>query len=126
MKSLLSSVAVLGLLATLATAPAFAACTYPKAPEKIPDGNSAVLEDMMAAQKAVKQFDAEIGTYQGCLEKELNDSLTKDAASLTDEKKAERTKIANQKMNAAAEEVTALAARLNEQIRVYKAKNAKK
>ena len=40
--------------------PAHAACSYPKSPEKIPDGATATLADMVAAQKAVKAFDEQI------------------------------------------------------------------
>jgi hypothetical protein len=125
MKALFSSLAASLVLGTaLAAAPAYAACNFPKAPDKIPDGNSATLDDMLAAQKAVKQFDADVGAYQTCLEKELNDGLAA-APSLTEEQKKERQKIVVQKQNAAADEVTSLAARLNEQIRVYKEKNKK-
>jgi hypothetical protein len=124
MKLSLPSVASLALVAALATAQANAACTYPKAPDSIPDGNTAALEEMVAAQKAVKQFDTDVGAYQTCIEKELNDSLAKDAASLTEQQKQERSKIANQKIGAAGEEISALAARLNEQIRAFKAKSA--
>ena len=88
MKALLS----LALVACLAAGPIHAACTYPKAPEKIPDGQSATLEEMLATQKLVKQFDTDVGTYQTCLETEHNDALAKESNNLTDAQKAERQK----------------------------------
>jgi NAD(P)-dependent dehydrogenase (short-subunit alcohol dehydrogenase family) len=91
MKSLLS----LALLAALSAGPAYAACTYPKAPDKVPDGNTATLQDMLESQKAVKQFDAEVTSYQGCLEAEHKAALAADA-TLTEEQKAERAKIVAQ------------------------------
>jgi hypothetical protein len=120
--SRLAASLVIGI--SLAAAPAWAACTYPKGPDKIPDGNSATLDEMLAAQKAVKQFDADVGAYQTCLETELNEGLAA-APTLTEDQKKERQKIVVQKQNAAAEEVTAVANRLNEQIRVYREKNKK-
>ncbi len=121
MKSLLS----LALIASLAAGPVHAACTYPKAPEKIPDGQTSTLEEMLATQKLVKQFDTDIGAYQTCLETEHNDSLAKEA-SLTDAQKAERQKMLAQKQNAAADDATAVAARFNDQVKIYREKNKKK
>ncbi|MBM4232326.1 MAG: hypothetical protein FJ184_16640 [Gammaproteobacteria bacterium] len=121
MKTLLS----LGLIAALGAGPAFAACTYPKAPDSIPDGSTSTLEQMLAGQRAVKAFDASITEYQACLETEHNAALAANP-QLTDEQKAERVKILAQKQNAAVDEAQGLADRLNAQIRVYKEKNAKK
>ena len=121
----MKTVISLALVAALAAGSANAACTYPKAPEKIPDGNTATLEQMIAAQRGVKQFDADITAYQNCLESEFNDAMSKEA-SLTEEQKKERRKIVDQKMNAAVDEAQGLADRLNAQIRVYKEKAAAK
>lgn len=120
MKSLFS----LALVATLAVGPAYAACTYPKAPEKIPDGQTATLEEMLATQKLVKQFDADIGAYQTCLETEHNEMLAKEG-NLTDQQKAERQKMLAQKQNAAADDAQAVAARFNDQVKIYREKNKK-
>jgi hypothetical protein len=122
MKALLS----LALVAALVAGPVNAACSYPKAPEKIPDGNTATLDEMLSTQKLVKQFDADVGAYQTCLETEHNEALARDAATLTEEQKAERAKKLAQKQNAAAEDAVALADRFNDQVRVYKEKNKKK
>jgi hypothetical protein len=121
MKMLLS----LAVVAALGAAPAFAACTYPKAPDSIPDGSVSTLEQMLVGQRAVKGFDAAITEYQACLEKEHNDALAANP-QLTEEQKKERTSILTQKMNAAVDEAQGLADRLNAQIRVYREKNAKK
>lgn len=122
MKTLLSLALV---AASVAAGPAFAACTYPKAPETIPDGNTASLEEMLTAQRAVKAFDAAITAYQGCLESENNAAFAANP-DLTDEQRKERLNILGQKQNAAVDEAQALADRLNAQIRVYREKNAKK
>lgn len=122
MKTLLSLALV---AASLATGPAFAACSYPKAPESIPDGSTATLDQMLAAQRAVKAFDAAITAYQGCLESENNAALAANP-DLTEDQKKERLNILAQKQNAAVDDAQAQADRLNAQIRVYKEKNAKK
>jgi len=122
MKTLLSLALVAG---SIAAGPAFAACTYPKAPDTIPDGNTATLDQMLTAQRAVKAFDSAITAYQGCLENENNAAFTANP-DLTDEQKKERLNILAQKHNAAVDEAQGLADRLNAQIRVYKEKNAKK
>jgi hypothetical protein len=121
----------LAALAAFACGPAYAACTYPTAPDAIPDGNTATLEQMVAAQKAVKQFDQEIGAYTACLKLESDTALaqvdqSQDDAKKKDEQKKELERMQVQKHNAAVEADEALAARFNEQLKVFKAKNAKK
>lgn len=113
------------LLAALATAPSWAACPYPKGLEKVPDGNSATIAEMLEAQKAVKQFDADVGAYQTCLDQETDAAIAAAGDKLTEDRKAEMLRVKVQKQNAAAEEATALAARFNEQVKVYKEKNKK-
>ena len=126
----------LAVLAALAAGSAHANCSYPKAPDNIPDGNTATLEQMVAAQKAVKQFDTDIGAYTACLKLESDDAKKQFDPNETDPKKKEEQKkkleeierVQIQKHNAAVEEDEALAQRFNEQIKVFKAKaaNAKK
>jgi hypothetical protein len=115
------------LLLTAATAltTAHADCRMPKAPETIPDGSLAKLEEMLAAQKAVKQFDTDVGAYQTCLENEHNDAMAREGENLTEEQKKELIRILAQKQNAAADEAQALANRFNEQVKVYREKNKK-
>ena len=133
MKALLAVAAVVGLFA----APAYAACTYPKSPDKIPDGNSATLEEMLAAKKQVDVYRKEIEGdtdspgYLGCIKKEYEDVLAKDAAAdakskMTDAQKKDLEKREVQKNNAAVDELQQVANRLNEQIRLFKAKSAPK
>jgi len=116
----------LTLLAATFAAPAFADCSYPKAPSPMPDGNTAALEEMVAASKAVKAYNAEMDAYLGCIKLEQDGSLSKPGSTLTEEQKGQIAAMFAQKNNAAIDELTAVAARLNEQIRVYKAKHPSK
>ena len=115
----------LTLIAALAAGNSWAACPYPKAPEKVPDGLTATLQQMLDTQKAVKQFDTDVGAYQTCLDTETDASIAAEGEKLSPERKAEMLRIKVQKQNAAAEEATALAARFNEQVKVYKEKSKK-
>ena len=116
----------LTLLAATFAAPAFADCSYPKAPSAMPDGTTAALEEMVAASKAVKAYNAEMDAYLGCIKLEQDGSLNKPGSTLTEEQKGQIAAMFAQKNNAAIDELTAVAARLNEQIRVYKAKHPSK
>ncbi|MBK7250731.1 MAG: hypothetical protein IPI06_07620 [Gammaproteobacteria bacterium] len=114
------------LLAALAAGPVQAACSYPKAPESIPDGNTATTEQMVAAKKAVESYNKEMESYLSCIKLEYDGAITKDGEKLSEARKKELEHMQVQKHNAAIDELEAVAARLNEQIRVFKAKNAKK
>ncbi len=120
----------LAAVAALAGGNAYAACTYPTAPDSIPDGNTATLEQMVAAQKAVKKFDEEIGAYTACLKLESEAALAQvdqgsDDAKQKEERKKELERMQVQKHNAAVEADEALATRFNEQLKVFKAKQKK-
>jgi hypothetical protein len=119
----------LAVLATLVGGNAYAACTYPTAPASIPDGNTATLEEMVAAQKAVKKFDEEISAYTACLKLESDAALAEvdkgeQDAKAKEERKKELERMQVQKHNAAVEADEALATRFNEQLKVFKAKSA--
>lgn len=120
----------LALLAATFAAPAMADCAYPKAPSKIPEGETASLEDMQAGVKAVKEYDAAIKAYQTCLQGDqatLEAKIAKDnGGQISDEQKKKTNEIFVQKSNSADDELQAVAARLNEQIRIYKAKHPSK
>jgi hypothetical protein len=125
------------LLATAVTAAlsagtAYADCSYPPPPDKIPDGNTATLEEMVAGQKAVKEYDKAINAYVACIQLERSDAVAKVAKPgekpTPEQKKAmdEMERVEVQKHNAAIDQLQSVADRFNEQVKVYKAKNADK
>ena len=82
---------------------------------------------MLAAKHDFDRYNGEMNTYLDCLNLEM-DATPKDPSKLTaDEKKKadQEQKILVQKHNAAVDELTAVVARFNEQLRIYKAKQAK-
>lgn len=123
MRILLPLATLVGL--SLAGNAALAACSYPKANIKVPDGRSATLDEMKAAQTEVKAFDKAIADYSTCVETETNTAIDTAPEPLTEEKKAEMKGKMAQKINAAVKEAEDLAARFNEQVKVYKEKNKK-
>ena len=117
------------LILALATGNAYAECQSPAAPQKIPRGKSAGLEQMAASQKAVKDFDTATNDYVSCLQLESDAEIAKLEQSETDPKKKEERKKrlvrdVVKKQNAAIDADKALAARFNEQLRAFKAKDA--
>ncbi len=112
--------------AGLAAAPAFADCTYPKAPTPVPDGNTASLEEMVAANKAVKAYNVEIESYLGCIQKDHDTKVAQGGDTLSEDQKKQMAAMLAQKNNAAVDELQAVAAKVNEQIRIYKARQPAK
>ena len=103
-----------------------ATCTYPRAPDAIPDGNTASKEEMIAAKNEVSRYNAEMNAYLDCLKLEINAATPKDASKLSKDDKAkaeEQEKILTQKNNAAVDELNAIVGRFNDQLKAYKAKH---
>jgi hypothetical protein len=109
--------------ASLSTA-AFADCTYPRAPTKMPDGNTAPREEMIAAKKLVDQYNTDMTVYLNCLKTDHDASVAKLGDKATEDQKKQMAAMYTQKNDAAVDELQAVASRLNEQIRAFKAKTA--
>lgn len=121
MKAMLA-LACAGLLAT----PGFADCVYPAAPAGLPDGRTATLEQMVAGQKTVQEYDKAIKEYVDCIDHELEASIAKAGDSLKPQQKNDMQKMEAQKHNAAIDQLQSVADRFNEQVKVYKARTADK
>ena len=96
-------------LASAFTLPAFADCSLPSAPAKVPDGSTAKEPEMVAAMQTLKQYDADVNTYVKCLEFEAKQNR------LSREEQARRH-------NAAMDSLTQTAAKFNEQVKLFKSK----
>ncbi len=111
----------LALIALVAAGTAQATCIYPRAPARVPDGNSATYEEMVAAQKAVQQFNEDINAYNACLDLEMG---TYEKSGLYDENRlTELRAMQAKKNNAAVDEVQTVADRFNEQLRIFKTRD---
>jgi len=100
------------------------ACEYPERPT-LPDGNTAAKDDMIAAQKAVKEFLAKVDEYLTCIEQEEKvaiDEMGLDPA--TEEGQAalaRRDELLTKRFDAANEEKFMFGEKWNQQVRAYNA-----
>jgi hypothetical protein len=111
-----------------AAAHARADCSYPMAPANPPDGATATRDEMLAAKHDFDRYNGEMNTYLDCLKLETNNVVPKDMSKLSpDEKKKveEKAKVLAQKNNAAVDELQAVVGHFNEQLKIYKAHQAK-
>ena len=113
-------------MALIAAGPAFADCPYPPTPGKLPDGASASMQDMLDGQKTVKEYEKAVNDYTSCIDKDLDDQIAKAGDQLKPERKTEMQRVEAQKHNAAVDQLQSIADRFNEQVKVFKAKQAEK
>src|SRR5271156_861218 len=102
-------------------------CTYPRAPDSIPDGNTASKEQMIAGKNDVARYNNEMNAYLDCIKLEIQAATPKDPSKLSKDDKAKaegQEKVLTQKNNAAVDELQAVVGRFNEQLKAYKAKHA--
>ena len=121
-KKLLPLFAMFSLCATGAV---HADCTYPRAPDRMPDGTTASLDDMKAAKGQVDKYNKEMEAYLSCIKLEHDDAVAK-GASLSEDQKKQMALMYAQKNDAAVDELQAVAGRFNEQVRAYKQKHPSK
>ncbi len=113
------------ILSLGAAAVAHADCTYPRAPDRIPDGSTASLDDMKAAKGQVDKYNKDMETYLSCIKSEHDQALAK-AANLSEDQKKQMQMVYAQKNDAAVDELQSVAGRFNEQVRAYKQKHPPK
>ncbi|HEX4974092.1 MAG TPA: hypothetical protein VFV69_23835 [Steroidobacteraceae bacterium] len=118
---ILSGVA-LGLLMIGA---ANADCAYPKEPSNTPDGATATQEQMVEGMKAVKEYNAQVTAYLSCLETEMNARVEAAGPDAPAEQIEQIKAIHTKRHNAAVEALEQNAARFNEQVKTFKAREKK-
>ena len=114
---MLSGLALTALLATAAQAE----CNYPKSPANLPDGNSATQDQMVQ----VKEYNGAVTTYLACLEQEMNARIEAAGPDAPAEQIEQIKAIHNKRHNAAVDELEQTAARFNEQVKTFKARDKK-
>lgn len=112
---------MIAVLALLATGSAQAACIYPKRPDRVPDGRTASYEEMLAAQKAVQQFNEDINSFNSCLDMEM--TAYERSGQFDENRLSELRVMQAKKNNAAVDDVQAIADQFNEQLRIFKARD---
>ena len=102
--------------------PAMADCTYPKKPSDPPNGAKATQEEMVAAMKATKQYDADVKAYLACLDTETDSLISALGSDAKPEQIQQVKSKQNLKHNAAIDDLQKYADGFNTQLRAYKAK----
>lgn len=99
------------LIAALACAlPAWAGCTLPPAPAKVPNGSTSSEPEMIAAMQTLKRYNVDVSNFVKCLEFEAGQNrLTRDEQA--------------RQHNAAIDGLAKIADKFNEQVKVFKAKS---
>ncbi|MCB1706270.1 MAG: hypothetical protein KDI17_15505 [Halioglobus sp.] len=107
----------------LSTAPSFADdCTAPAAPT-LPDGATASLEEMLAGQKAVKDYQAANSEYRACLDPKVTAAQTAAAGDSPGPELVEALQKLNDDYNASVSEEEKVAEQFNTELREYKEAN---
>lgn len=119
MKALLPAL----LLAAAAATIAHAECVPPSTDVKIPDGNTATMDDMLAAKKAIQASNAAVETFTTCLKSEQDAKIAAGGADMKDEQKVKISTDYMNRQNAEVEKLQKLADQFNVEVRNYKAKH---
>ena len=112
------------LIAAAMASPAYAACTAPLNDVKIPNGNKATMDEMLAAKHAIQENNAAVEAYTQCLKAEQEAKI---AAGGTDMKDEEKVKISTEyanRQNVEVEKLQKVADQFNLEVRAFKAKQA--
>jgi rhamnose utilization protein RhaD (predicted bifunctional aldolase and dehydrogenase) len=105
-------------IAVIFFAPFAVACDYPER-STIPNGSKATKDEMVAGQKGVKKYMADMEEYLACIDEE--DKLDRAGIEKPDAiVMAQREEMLVKKHNAAVEDMEKVAARFNEEVRDYK------
>lgn len=110
-------------LALLGAATASANCIYPQIPATIPDGATATYEEMVAAHQAVKDFDADIRTYNTCMELDVRRRI--EDGSLDEASRAALLSQLAERNDAAVDHAEFVVGQFNEQLRKYREREKK-
>ena len=117
---------VTAAVALFAAGTAYADCPYPAAPDAIPDGATATLDEMLAGQKTINAYNKAVNDYVACIDKQLDDNIAQQGDKLKPAQKTEMQRVEAQKHNAAIDQLQSIADRFNEQVKVFKARTDKK
>lgn len=114
------------LAALMSAGLANAECVYPKSPSGMPDGRTATEAEMLDGMKAVKTYNNEVTAYLNCLDMEMQARIDAAGAEAPADQIAQIKSMQAKRHNAAVEELEAHAARFNEQVKAFKARDKDK
>ena len=106
---------LLALVVALMFSSAYAECIIPET-VSVPDGATATEEEMLAGQKRVKQYIANVDAYLDCIDAE--------ATAVGDEQTDEQRATYNQMYDASVDAEESIAAQFNAEVQAYKKNSA--
>jgi hypothetical protein len=95
-------------------------CTAPTAPT-LPDGAKSTLEQMLAGQKGIKEYQAANSAYRTCLDPKVAAAETAASGDSPAAEAVEALKKINEEYNASVTREEELAAKFNTELKAYKA-----
>jgi len=113
-------------LTALVAGPVYAGCTAPSSDVTIPDGSKATLDELLAAKKAVKDYNAAVEAFNSCLNLEQDAAVAARGNNITQEERKQIDKDYADRYNVELAKLQAVAEQLNTQIRAYKAAHPSK
>ncbi len=114
-------ISMIGLCAIALSNNAFADCSFPKAPDSIPDGKTASEQDMLGTMSAFKQYNSDVDAYLTCLDGETEAKIKEaGSAGAILQLKAMQQK----KKSSASDEREAKVNNFNEQVRAFKGRKS--
>jgi uncharacterized Rossmann fold enzyme len=116
----MKTVAIIALMAAMA-GPVHAGCAAPDPKITIPDGAKATLDEMLAAKKAVTDYNAAVEAYNSCLNLEQDAAIAARGDNITQEERKQIDKDYAERSNTEVNKLQAVADQLNVQIKAYKA-----
>ena len=112
----------LSLLALLATGPALADCTVPVHSIKVPSAATATKDDMIAVQRELKTWNAEVVDFKSCLDLQQDAAMAALGDKATDDQRNKVAKKYNDLYNNEVDKLTDVANRFNIEVKAFKAK----
>ena len=114
----------LSIVLTLAAAPVFAECVAPLNDVRIPNGNKATMDEIMAANHALQEHTTEVEAYRHCLKAEQEAKIDAIGPDITDEQKSKIASEYVNRQNVEAEKLQSLADLYDVAVRTFRAKQA--
>jgi hypothetical protein len=113
----------LTLTAALFAGQALADCAAPATDANIPNGSKATKEEMVAAQRAVKAYDAAVKTYSDCLKTAQDAEISAAGDKLTEEMRQKIVTKYADKTNVEVDKLQKMADKFNAELKAFRAKN---
>ena len=106
---------------TASTSVSAADCTYPIAPQSVPEGKTAPEAEMISAMSAFKQYNGDVTAYLACLDTDTTDKIRQAGGNTGTIMRIKSMQ--SKKHNSVVTELQSLTGRFNEQVRHFKSRN---